>query len=128
MPAVEALIRAPGQHTGRGLRDTTIILLIFDAATRVQEILDLTPADIDTTPGRGRVTLTGKGRKTRTIPIMDNTCRHLDQYLNAFHPGTPEPDVCLASGAAFMDSLEVVCAQVFENGPVGEHVPDRRDQ
>ena len=91
MPAVEALIRAPGQHTTRGLRDTTIILLIFDAAARVQEVLDLTPADVDTTPGAARVTLTGKGRKTRTVPIMDKTGRHLDQYLSEFHPGTPEP-------------------------------------
>ena len=92
MPAVDALIRAPGQHTRRGLRDTTIILLIFDAAARVQEVLDLTPADIDTTPGAGRVTLTGKGPKTRTLPIMDKTGRHLDQYLSEFHPGTPQPD------------------------------------
>lgn len=91
MPAVEALIRAPGQHTSHGLRDTTIILLIFDAAARIQEVLDLTPADIDTTPGSGRVTLTGKGQKTRMIPIMDKTGRHLNQYLNVFHPGTPEP-------------------------------------
>ncbi|MCO4253644.1 tyrosine-type recombinase/integrase [Pseudarthrobacter raffinosi] len=92
MPAVEALIRAPGQQTSHGLRDTTIILLIFDAAARIQEVLDLTPADIDTTPGRGRVTLTGKGQKTRTIPIMDKTGRHLNHYLNVFHPGRPEPD------------------------------------
>ena len=92
MPAVDALVRAPGQHTRRGLRDTTIILLLFDAAARVQEVLDLTPADIDTTPGAGRVTLTGKGPKTRTLPIMDKTGRHLDQYLSEFHPGTPEPD------------------------------------
>lgn len=91
MPAVDALIRAPGQHTSHGLRDTTIILLIFDTAARIQEILDLTPADIDTTLGSGRVTLTGKGQKTRTIPIMDKTGRHLNQYLNVFHPGTPEP-------------------------------------
>lgn len=91
MPAVDALIRAPGPHTSRGRRDTTIILLIFDAAARVQEVLDLTPADIDTTPGAGRVTLTGKGRKTRTVPIMDKTGRHLDQYLSEFHPGTPTP-------------------------------------
>jgi site-specific recombinase XerD len=91
MPAVDALIRAPGQDTSRGLRDTTIILLIFDAAARIQEVLDLTPADIDTTPGAGRVTLTGKGRKTRTVPIMDKTGRHLDQYLSEFHPGTPAP-------------------------------------
>lgn len=95
MTAVDALIRAPGQHTIRGLRDTTIILLVFDAAARVQEVLDLTRADIDTTPGRGRVTLTGKGRKSRTVPIMDKTGRHLDQYLNEFHPGMPEPDALL---------------------------------
>ena len=92
MPAVDALIRAPGQHTSRGLRDTTIILLIFDSAARVQEVLDLRPADIDTTPGAGRVTLKGKGRKTRTVPIMDKTGRHLDQYLSEFHAGTPTPD------------------------------------
>ena len=95
MPAVEALIRAPGQHTLQGLRDTTIILLLFDAAARVQEALDLTLADLDTTPAHGRVLLTGKGRKSRTIPIMDKTGRHLDQYTNAFHPGTPDPGALL---------------------------------
>lgn len=89
--AVEALIRAPGQDTLRGVRDTTIILLLFDTAARVQELLDLTPADIDTSAGRGRVTLTGKGRKSRTVPIMDTTGRHLDQYLDAYHPGAPDP-------------------------------------
>ena len=95
MPAVEALIRAPGQNTRRGLRDTTIILLIFDAAARVQETLDLTCADIDTTPGAGHVWLTGKGGKTRMVPIMDKTGRHLDQYLEAFHPVAPVPDAPL---------------------------------
>ena len=95
MPAVEALIRAPGQHTRQGLRDTTVILLLFDAAARVQEALDLTCADLDTTPGRGRVILTGKGHKTRTVPIMDKTGRHLDQYIDAFHPGTPDQGALL---------------------------------
>ncbi len=95
MPAVEALIRAPGQRTRQGLRDTTIFLLLFDAAARIQEVLDLTLADLDTTSGHGRVILTGKGHKTRTIPIMDKTCRHLDQYLDAFHIGTPEPGTLL---------------------------------
>ena len=93
MAAVEALVRAPGQQTSHGLRDTTIILLLFDAAARIQEILDLTLADVDTTAGGGRITLTGKGSKTRTIPVMDKTGRHLDQYLNEFHPGTRKSDV-----------------------------------
>ncbi|MDQ6740485.1 MAG: site-specific integrase [Actinomycetota bacterium] len=91
MTAVEALIRAPGQDTLRGLRDTTIILLLFDAAARIQEVLDLTLTDVTTTPGSGRVTLTGKGHKTRTVPIMDKTGRHLDQYLEVFHPGPRDP-------------------------------------
>jgi integrase/recombinase XerD len=90
--AVEALIRAPGQATRRGLRDTTLILLLFDAAARIQEVLDLQIADVDTTAGHGRVTLTGKGSKTRTVPIMDKTGRHLDQYTSAFHPGGLDPE------------------------------------
>lgn len=95
MTAVEALIRAPGQQTRRGLRDTTLILLLFDTAAHLQEILDLTIADIDTSPGRGKVTVTGKGHKTRTIPLMDKTGRHLEQYLNVFHAGTPHPEALL---------------------------------
>jgi site-specific recombinase XerD len=95
MSAVDALIRAPGQQTRRGLRDTTIILLLFDAAARIQEVLDLRAADIDTTTGHGRVILTGKGHKTRTIPIMDKTGRHLDQYISVFHPATPDPEALL---------------------------------
>ncbi|HQZ85647.1 MAG TPA: tyrosine-type recombinase/integrase [Actinomycetota bacterium] len=95
IPAVDALIRAPGQHTRRGLRDTTIILLLFDTAARIQEVLDLRIADIDTNPGRGRVTVTGKGHKTRTIPIMDKTGRHLDHYASVFHPGKAAPEALL---------------------------------
>ncbi|NVN00534.1 tyrosine-type recombinase/integrase [Arthrobacter sp. SDTb3-6] len=95
MAAVDALIRAPGQQTLQGLRDTTMILLLFDAAARIQEVLDLTLADVNTTPGSGQVTLTGKGRKTRTLPLMDKTGRHLEQYLDIFHPGTRDPGTLL---------------------------------
>lgn len=91
MPAVEALIRTPGQQTARGLRDTLLILLMFDAAARIQEVLDLAPADIVTTAGSGAVTLTGKGRKARTVPIMDKTGRHVEQYLKMFHPAPIKP-------------------------------------
>ena len=95
IPAIDALIRAPGQDTRRGLRDTTMILLLFDTAARIQEVLDLTVADITTSPGRATVTLTGKGHKTRTIPIMDKTGRHLEQYTAVFHPATPPPESLL---------------------------------
>lgn len=91
MAAVETLIRAPGQQTAHGLRDTTLILLLFDTAARIQEVLDLTLADINITAGRGAVTLTGKGRKTRTVPIMDKTGRHVEQCRQLFHPDPIDP-------------------------------------
>ena len=91
MAAVEALIAAPGQDSRRAVRDTTMILLMFDAAARIQEILDLSVGDIDTTPGRAAVTITGKGQKTRVVPIMDKTGRHLKQYTRLFHPDKPDP-------------------------------------
>src|SRR5699024_6349554 len=92
MPAVQALIRAPGQQSNLGLRDTTMILLLFDTAARIQEVLDLRLGDVDATPGSGQITLTGKGHKTRTLPIMDTTGRHLQQYLEVFHVGTRAPE------------------------------------
>lgn len=95
MDAIEALITAPGQATHRAVRDTTLILLTFDTAARVQEVLDLSLSDINLTPGRGTVTLTGKGHKTRVVPIMDKTGRHLDQYLDLFHPGRADPTASL---------------------------------
>jgi len=95
IPAVEALIAAPGQATRRDVRDTTLILLIFDAAARVQEILDLSVGDIDTTPSRATVIITGKGHKTRIVPIMNKTGRHLEQYTGLFHPGRPDADALL---------------------------------
>ena len=72
MSAVEVLIRAPGQQTRHGLRDTTMILLLFDASARIQEALDLTLADATTAAGSGQVTPTGKDRKHPHCPSWTN--------------------------------------------------------
>lgn len=61
MAAVEALIRAPGQQTAHRLRHTTLILLLFDAAARIQEVLDLALADVTTTRGKRPGDAHGKG-------------------------------------------------------------------
>jgi site-specific recombinase XerD len=95
MPLVEALIRAPGQDTRLGIRDTAMVLLLFDSAARVQELLDLTVTDICVEPDSGHVWLTGKGDKTRPVPIMDKTGRHLARYLEVFHGPAPEPGAAL---------------------------------
>ena len=95
MPAVEALIAAPGQNTRRGIRDTTLILPDLRRGRPRPGVSDLTVGDVNTTPRRGTLTITGKGQKTRIVPIMDKTGRHLDQYIDLFHPGRPAPDALL---------------------------------
>ena len=83
---IEQLINSPGPATPKGLRDRALLLLAARTGLRPVDIVGLRLGDIDTTPGSGRVTLTDKGRKARVVPIMDKTGRHLDQYLNTFHP------------------------------------------
>ena len=62
------------------------MLLLFDAAARVQEVLDLTGRGHRHHTRAGRVTLTGKGRKTRIVPIMDKPAGISTNTSHVFHP------------------------------------------
>jgi len=65
-------------HTGR--RDLSIIALMYDTGARVQEIADLQVSDIRIkTPATIR--LTGKGNKTRIIPLMPQTMDIVKGYM-----------------------------------------------
>lgn len=74
--------------TGRriGLRNQFFMILMYDTAARCQELLDLRLEDFSLASDAPFVFLTGKGNKTRTVPLMDLTVRHLMNYLEIFHP------------------------------------------
>jgi integrase/recombinase XerD len=63
-----------------GLRDKALIQLLYNTGARVQEIADLRIGDLRFEKP-ATVTLTGKGRKTRTIPLWDKTVQHIQAYL-----------------------------------------------
>ncbi len=65
-----------------GLRDKALIQLLYNTGARVQEIADLCIGDLRFEKP-ATVTLTGKGRKTRTIPLWDETVQHIQAYLQA---------------------------------------------
>lgn len=85
MDAITAIVQQPDDSTAKGLRDRFFMILLYDTGARVQEVLDIKLCDFQLghTP---KVTLFGKGRKTRVVPLMEKTVRHLQKYMSIFHP------------------------------------------
>ena len=85
MEAMQTLLDQPDLSKEKGVRDQFFMILMYDTAARLQEMLDIRICDIHTgsTP---TVTVTGKGSKTRTIPLMKKTVDHFERYMKIFHP------------------------------------------
>lgn len=78
--ALQLILEQPDRNSKRGRRDLTILSVLYDTGARVQELVDLRVRDIrlDDPPV---VSLTGKGRKTRHVPLMHNTKLVLTGYM-----------------------------------------------
>ena len=78
--------------------------------------------------------LHGKGRKTRTVPLLNRTVQHCKQYLNKFHPNKDDyseaplfytvihgrqqkmsPDTVAAFFAKYGSMAKAVCQEVPEH-------------
>jgi integrase/recombinase XerD len=78
--AIKLLLEQPDKHTPKGRRDLTLISVLYDTGARVQELIDTRICDVNLqTPAV--ITLTGKGNKTRRVPIMKNAASLLQSYL-----------------------------------------------
>jgi site-specific recombinase XerD len=77
---IKDLLASPNPKTESGRRDMTLLSVLYDTGARVQELCDLRVRDVrlEKPP---RIILTGKGSKTRTVPILGNTVELLKQYL-----------------------------------------------
>jgi site-specific recombinase XerD len=84
--AVKAILAQPDTSTPKGLRDRFLLMMFYDTAARIQEVLDIRLSDIrlGATP---TVLLHGKGSKTRAVPLMEKTVGHFQNYIKVFHPG-----------------------------------------
>ena len=74
------LLSMPDMNTVNGRRDATLLSLLYDSGARVQELADLTPRNVGLEKPYC-VTLTGKGGKTRQVPIMSQTATLLASYV-----------------------------------------------
>ena len=72
-------------HTRIGNRDRFILILMFDSAIRVSELVRITLGDIIEDNGSYSVLIHGKGRKERCIILSERTGKHMEVYLKTYH-------------------------------------------
>lgn len=78
--AIKILLEQPDKHTPKGRRDLTLISVLYDSGARVQELIDMRVRDV-ILQDPATVVLTGKGSKTRRVPITKNTASLLQNYI-----------------------------------------------
>jgi len=77
---INTILAGINRNTNLGQRDYVLLNVLYNTGARVQELCDLTVSSI--TLGKlPMVTLTGKGNKTRQVPIWAETAELLSDYL-----------------------------------------------
>jgi integrase/recombinase XerD len=82
---VDSLIAQPDVATPLGLRDRTMIELLYATGMRVSELVGVRTADLHLT--EHYLTCIGKGNKERLIPMGDQAADWLRRYLRDSRPG-----------------------------------------
>lgn len=76
---VELLLLQPNTSTETGLRDRALLELMYSSGLRVSEAVSLQLSDVDL--DSGILTTTGKGSKTRRVPVGSSAVEWLKSYL-----------------------------------------------
>ncbi|MHA3083365.1 site-specific tyrosine recombinase XerD [Acinetobacter sp. ANC 5383] len=77
---VDALIQAPNTETALGLRDRTMLEVLYACGLRVSELITLRLELLNLK--QGYVRIVGKGNKERLVPLGQIACEWLECYLS----------------------------------------------
>jgi integrase/recombinase XerD len=81
---VESLLAAPALDDPIGLRDRTMLEVLYACGLRVSELIDLTMSQVNLRQGVVRVM--GKGSKERLVPLGEEAASWLARYLREARP------------------------------------------
>ena len=83
--ALKTILQMPDALAKKGFRNLVLMTLLYDTGARIQELMDITLGDLHL-ENYPHVVITGKGRKTRFVPIMARTADLCKKYLKKAHP------------------------------------------
>lgn len=81
---VDALLSAPDTGTAMGLRDRSMLEVLYATGLRVSELVTLKLMQVNLQQGVIRVT--GKGNKERLVPLGEEAINWLEKYLSGSRP------------------------------------------
>ncbi|MDH5360987.1 MAG: site-specific tyrosine recombinase XerD [Gammaproteobacteria bacterium] len=81
---VEALLGAPDLNTALGVRDKTMLEMIYASGLRVSELVGLSLGQLNLRQGVARII--GKGNKERLVPLGEVCVDCLQHYLQEIRP------------------------------------------
>lgn len=90
-----ALLQAPDQEKRSERRNRMLLILGYDAAMRIGELVSLKVENLHLDAEIPYIRILGKGGKYRSVPLMEKTLRHLMNYLGEFHKDPSEPTIPL---------------------------------
>jgi site-specific recombinase XerD len=79
--ALAEVLLQPDTNSSKGRRDLVLLALLYDSGARVSELCDIKVRDVRLDEP-ATVSLHGKGRKIRIVPLMHNTRSLLEAYLS----------------------------------------------
>ena len=107
----DALINAPDQTTWSGRRDRTLLLVALQTGLRVSELIGLRCQDVALEAG-AHVRCTGKGRKTRCVPLRGEVVIALRRWLQERKGQPTDPIFPNARGQTLSrDGVEYILSQ-----------------
>nr|WP_281284290.1 tyrosine-type recombinase/integrase [Exilibacterium tricleocarpae] len=122
---VDIILSQPNTLTPEGLRDRTILEVLYSTGIRRMECVNLQKADLNASQGVLAVRQ-GKGKKDRFVPIGERAIEWLQTYLEDTRPGfVVEPDsqqVFIESNGLPLtpDRLSRLVAKYIKQGDIGK--------
>lgn len=90
--AIAMLLSAPGPSK-IGIRDQVILVILYDTAIRVDELIGLSLTDVNTSGAESYLRIHGKGDKERIVSLTDKTIPLINQYINLYHSNRSSKEI-----------------------------------